>query len=151
MIVPGHGEPLQDKTLLRATLTVFGDPEEVTCPQPRGTLRPWLGAWPSVWAKYYAGGEDPRHPWISPTYADLRGLPPILIQVATHEIMLDDCERFAAQSRAAGVDVTLRAWEGMVHCFAFFSPLFSEATTAMNELGAFIQAKLGQQRPVAAA
>ena len=73
-----------------------------------------------------------------------------LIQVGTHEIMLDDCERFAGLARDAGVEVALRTWPGMVHCFAFFSPLFPEATAAMNELGGFIQARLGQRLAVAA-
>jgi epsilon-lactone hydrolase len=102
-----------------------------------------LGSW-DVWSRYYVGTGNPRHPWISPVYADLRGLPPIMIQVGTCEIMLDDAKAFAALARKAGVDVTLRVWDGMVHCFAFFSPMFPEATAGMNELGAFIRTRLGQ-------
>jgi acetyl esterase/lipase len=97
-----------------------------------------LGSW-EVWNHYYVGGGDPRHPWISPIHADLRGLPPILIQVGTHEIMLDDAVRFGERARLAGVDATVRVWDGMVHCFAFFAPAFPEATAGMRELAAFLR------------
>jgi len=100
-----------------------------------------LGSW-EVWSRYYVGTGDARHPWISPIHGDLRGLPPLLLQVGTNEIMLDDTARFAELARAAHVEVTLRVWEGMVHCFAFFAPMFSEATAGMDELGAFIRAQL---------
>ncbi len=105
------------------------------------------GSW-DVWSRHYVGTADRRHPWISPVYADLRGLPPVLIQVGTNEIMLDDAVRFAAVARAAGVDVSLRVWDGMVHCFAFFAPMFPEATAGMRELGAFIRARLSDVAPV---
>lgn len=65
-----------------------------------------LGSW-EVWGSYYVGPKDPCHPWISPLYGDLRGLPPILIQVGDHEILLDDSLRFAENARLAGVDITL--------------------------------------------
>jgi epsilon-lactone hydrolase len=100
------------------------------------------GSW-DVWSKYYVGTANVRDPWISPVYADLAGLPPVLIQVGTDEIMLDDAVRFTGLARDAGVDATLRVWKGMVHCFAFFSPMFPEATAGMNEMGAFIRARLG--------
>jgi epsilon-lactone hydrolase len=105
-----------------------------------------LGSW-DVWSRYYVGPGNPRDPWISPIHADLGGLPPVLIQVGTCEIMLDDAVKFADLARAAGVEVTLKVWPGMVHCFAFFAPMFPEATAGMNELGAFIRATL---RPVEA-
>jgi acetyl esterase/lipase len=100
-----------------------------------------LGSW-EVWSGYYAGTSDRRHPWISPVHADLRGLPPILVQVGTNEIMFDDAVRFAELGRAAGVDVTLRVWKAMVHCFAFFAPMFPEATAGMQELAAFMRREL---------
>ena len=56
--------------------------------------------------------------------------------------MLDDAVGFTELARDAGVDATLRVWPGMVHCFAFFSPMVPEATAGMNEMGAFIRAKL---------
>jgi len=101
-----------------------------------------LGSW-EVWNRYYVGAGDPREPWISPVYADLRGLPPLLIQVGSHEIMFDDAVRFGELARAAGVDATVRVWDGMVHCFAFFAPIFPEAINAMRELGTFLTERLG--------
>ncbi len=94
-----------------------------------------------VCSKYYVGENDPRLPLISPLYGDLRGLPPVFICVGTNETMLDDSTRFAEKAKAAGVDVTLRVWEGMVHCFPLMAPLFPEATQALEEVCAFIRAR----------
>jgi monoterpene epsilon-lactone hydrolase len=95
-----------------------------------------------VCSKYYVGENDPRLPWISPIYGDLHGLPPLFICVDTNETMLDDSVRFAEKAKAADVDVTLRVWEGMVHCFPLMAPLFPEATQALDEICAFIKAQL---------
>lgn len=92
-----------------------------------------LGSW-QVWNKYYYADTDPRHPWVSPLYADLKGLPPVFIQVGTYEIMLDDSLKFIEKAKAAGVDASISIWEEMVHCFAFFSPMFPEAKAGMEEL-----------------
>ena len=94
-------------------------------------------------SKYYAGEHDPAEPWISPLYGDLHGLPPLLINVGGYETMLDDSTRFAEKARAAGVDVTLRVGEGLVHCYPLLAPLFPEATEALDEICAFIKARLG--------
>lgn len=93
----------------------------------------------AVCSKYYAGDHDPGLPWISPLYGDLHGLPPLLIYVGNDEMGRDDSTRFAEKAKAAGVDVTLRIGEGMVHCYPLFAPLFPEATAAMQEIGAFIK------------
>lgn len=95
------------------------------------------GSW-MVWGKYYAGDSQRTHPWMSPLYGDLRGLPPLLIVVGTAEILLDDARAFADKAKAAGVDVTLGVWEGMVHCFPLFAPLISEATQAWAQICDFI-------------
>jgi monoterpene epsilon-lactone hydrolase len=100
-----------------------------------------LGSW-EVWGSYYVGSNDPCHPWISPLYGDLQGLPPILIEVGDHEILLDDSRRFAEKARSVGVDITLRVWEGMVHCFPLFAPMFPEATQAWDETIAYIKKHL---------
>jgi epsilon-lactone hydrolase len=72
-------------------------------------------------AALYIGDHDVKNPLISPLYADLKGLPPILIQVGTHEILLDDAVRFSEQARNAGCDLTLEIWEEMYHVFQMFS------------------------------
>jgi acetyl esterase/lipase len=96
-----------------------------------------------VCSQYYAGDEDPGLPYISPLYGDLHGLPPLLIYVGNDEMGRDDSTRFAEKAKAAGVDVTLRVGEGMVHCYPLFAPLFPEATQAMQEICAFIKGKTG--------
>ena len=62
----------------------------------------------------YLGGADPRTPLAAPLYADLAGLPPLLIQVGTAELLLDDSTGLAERARAAGVDVTLELWDDMI-------------------------------------
>ncbi len=100
-----------------------------------------LGSW-HVWGGYYIGANDPKNPWISPLYADMHGLPPILIEVGDHEILLDDSVKFAEKAKAAGVNITLHIWEGMVHCFPILAPLFPEATAAWDEIISYIKEQL---------
>jgi monoterpene epsilon-lactone hydrolase len=100
-----------------------------------------------VCSKYYVGEHDPRMPWISPLYGDLHGLPPLFICAGTSETMLDDSTRFAEKARLAGVEVTLRVDEGMVHCYPLMAPLFPEATAALEAIGAFIRSKLSWPEP----
>lgn len=100
-----------------------------------------LGSW-DIWSEYYYGPNDPRHPWISPIYGDLAGLPPVLIVVGDHEILLDDARTFASRAQVAGVEVNLRVWEGMVHCFPLLAPMFPEATLAWDEVIAYIRQRL---------
>lgn len=102
-----------------------------------------LGSW-EVWGSYYIGSNDGSHPWISPLYGDLHGLPPTLIQVGDHEILLDDSIRFAEKAKAAGVDINLHVWGGMVHCFPLFAPMFPEATQAWDETIAYIKKRMSR-------
>jgi acetyl esterase/lipase len=94
----------------------------------------------------YLGEQDRRTPLASPLYADLHGLPPILIHVGTHELLLDDSTRFADKARAAGVDVTLKIWDGMWHVFQGFGGV-PEAAQSMAEIGAFMKAHFGKVHP----
>src|SRR6185369_12750524 len=73
-------------------------------------------------AELYAGGADLSHPLISPLFADLHGLPQMLIQVGNDDILRDDSVRLAERARAAGVDVALDVWEGMWHVWHYFAP-----------------------------
>jgi epsilon-lactone hydrolase len=100
-----------------------------------------LNSW-NVWGDYYAGAHDKTHPWMSPIHGDLRGLPPVRIVVGTDEVMLDDACRFAEKASQAGVAVTLRVSEGMVHCFPLFAPAIPEATQAWEETMAYIREQL---------
>jgi Esterase/lipase len=100
-----------------------------------------LGSW-ETWNSFYAGENDPGQPWISPIYGDPSGLPPLLIEVGDHEILLDDACGFAANAESAGVAVRLHVWEGMVHCFPMLAPMLPEATQAWEEIIAFIREQL---------
>jgi monoterpene epsilon-lactone hydrolase len=90
-------------------------------------------------ADWYLAGQDPRHPYASPLYADLRGLPPILVQVGDAEILRDDSTRFAAAARAAGVDVTLEVWDEMPHVWHAFAGLLPEADQAVERIGGWLR------------
>ncbi len=90
----------------------------------------------------YLGGLDPRTPLAAPLHAKLEGLPPLLIQVGTAEILLDDATRFAAAARKAGVDVELEEWEDMIHVFQAFAPMLPEADQAIEKIGRYLDAKL---------
>lgn len=93
-------------------------------------------------AKTYLGADgDPRHPLASPLHADLAGLPPLLIQVGDRETVLDDSIMFADKARAAGVEVELQVWDGMIHVFQMFAEL-AEAARAIDSIAGFIQRHL---------
>jgi len=89
-------------------------------------------------AAYMAGG-DPRHPHAAPAHGDLAGLPPLLIQVGTAEILLADAVLLAERARAAGVAVTLEIEEGAPHVWHHFVPTVPEAVTAIERIGAFVR------------
>jgi cation diffusion facilitator CzcD-associated flavoprotein CzcO/acetyl esterase/lipase len=86
-------------------------------------------------AALYRGTADPADPELSPVFADLSGLPPTYLQVGTHDILLDDTERFAERARAAGVDVGHARFDGMWHDFQIGAGMLREADEAMADLG----------------
>jgi acetyl esterase/lipase len=94
-------------------------------------------------AQLYLGESDPRIPLASPLYADLKGLPPLLIQVGSEELFLSDATCFAEQAQAAGVRVTLQVWKGMQHEWHFAANILPEGRQAIEHLGQFIEAQLG--------
>jgi monoterpene epsilon-lactone hydrolase len=90
-------------------------------------------------AKAYLGNTDPCTPLASPLYADLTGLPPLLIQVGTAECLFDDARRLADRARAAGVDVTLEPWDDMIHMWHMFAAILPEGQQAIDRIGEFIR------------
>jgi acetyl esterase/lipase len=90
----------------------------------------------------YLNGTDPRNSQASPLFADLRGLPPTLIQVGSSETLLSDATRFAEKAKAAGVDVTLEIWEGMQHEWQFAVGIIPEAQKAVERIGEFVKGRL---------
>jgi monoterpene epsilon-lactone hydrolase len=90
----------------------------------------------------YAGGADATDATISPLFADLAGLPPLLIQAGSHEILLDDATRLAAYAAAADVEVTLDVTPGVPHVFQAFAGTLDEADAALARAGAFLSSHL---------
>jgi epsilon-lactone hydrolase len=90
-------------------------------------------------ATAYLHGADPRTPLASPIYADLNGLPPMLIQVGSSETLLDDSTRLAAVAGAAGIRVTLEIWPDMIHAWHLFYQQVAAGRRALASVGAFIR------------
>jgi acetyl esterase/lipase len=93
-------------------------------------------------AQAYLAGQDPRHPYASPLYADLHGLPPMLIHVGDAEVILDDSTRLAARARAHGVDVTLEVWDEMPHVWHAFAGMLPEADQAIERIGSWLSERI---------
>jgi len=94
-------------------------------------------------AGHYLGGADPRTPLASPIYADLAGLPPMLIHVGENETLLDDSTRLAERAKATGVDVTLEIWDEMIHVWHIFAAMLPEGQQAIDRIGEWVREKLG--------
>jgi epsilon-lactone hydrolase len=93
-------------------------------------------------AGLYVNGKDAKTPLAAPLHADLKGLPPILVQVGTAETLLDDATRIAEKLHAAGVDVRLAIWPNMLHVFPLFAPILSEGRDGCLEIGSFIRSRI---------
>jgi epsilon-lactone hydrolase len=93
-------------------------------------------------ARLYLDGQPARTPLASPLFADLTGLPPLLIQVGSAEILLDDAVRLAGRAAEAGVRVELSVWPDMPHVWHFFGFMLPEGRQAIAEAGSFLGAQL---------
>lgn len=89
----------------------------------------------------YLGGADPRDPLASPNFADLAGLPPMLIQVGDDEVLLDDSRILAKRAREAGCDVDIEVWDGMIHVWHAFYQMLPEGEEAIERLGKYLSDK----------
>lgn len=94
-------------------------------------------------AGLYLHGAEPRTPLASPLHAELRGLPPVLVQVGSAETLLDDAVRLTGALGAADVRVTLQVWPDMIHAWALFYQQLDAGRRALAEAGAFVRAALG--------
>ena len=90
-------------------------------------------------AAWYTNGTDPRSPRVSPVFADLRGLPPVLLQVGDDEILLSDSLHVAERIRRGAGRVELKVWDAMWHTWPMYVGL-PEAEQALDQIGAFLEA-----------
>ncbi len=93
-------------------------------------------------AQMYVGVGDRKAALVSPLYADLRQLPPLLVQVGSDEVLLDDALGLGARARAAGVDVKVEEWPSMIHVWHWFAPMLDEAEQAVRTIGDFVRARI---------
>jgi acetyl esterase/lipase len=90
-------------------------------------------------AQWYLGSADPRHPHAAPIYGDLRGLPPLLIQVGAVETLLDDSIALARKAGTADVPIALQIWPEMIHIWHIFFPMLSAGRRAIASGGSFVR------------
>jgi len=112
--------------------------------ESRGGLDPWFRAadMPEI-VRRYCDPKDIRNPLVSPVYGDAFGMPPTLIQVGDHEILLSDSTRMTDRISAAGGEVLLQVWPGMWHVWQYFIGQMPESRRAIDQIGKFLQTKVG--------
>jgi acetyl esterase/lipase len=131
--------PYADLTLSGVTMEAKREADPLFTPQ----------AFPARVADYTAG-QDAALGLISPVFADLSGLPPLIIQAGTHEVLLDDAIRLARQAAIADVDVTLDITAGVPHVFQSAYPILDEAAAALDRAGQLLSAHLASADRVSA-
>lgn len=94
----------------------------------------------SAFAELYLNGASPRKPEASPIFADLKGLPPLLIQASTTELLYDEAVRLHEKADKSGVESTLRAYPGLPHVWQMLTFLLPEAGAALREVACFVDA-----------
>jgi monoterpene epsilon-lactone hydrolase len=136
-----HGLPLPAAALVMspyADLTLAG-----TTMETRREVDPLLSP-ENLQARVtdYTAGQDAALGLISPVFADLSGLPPLIIQAGSHEVLLDDAVRLAGQAATADVEVTLEVTPGVPHVFQAYYPILDDAPAALDRAGQFLSGHL---------
>ncbi|HKQ02783.1 MAG TPA: alpha/beta hydrolase [Actinomycetes bacterium] len=131
--------PYVDLTLAGATMETKREIDPLFTPE----------AFPARVADYKAG-QDPALGLISPIFAELSGLPPLIIQAGTHEVLLDDAIRLARQAATADVEVTLDITPRVPHVFQAYHPILDEAAAALDRAGQLLSAHLASAARVTA-
>jgi acetyl esterase/lipase len=124
--------PWTDLTMSGATLTTKDAVDPII-------HRTYLNELANAYVPRTMDRKDPR---VSPLYADLKGLPPILIQVGSDETLLDDASRFARAAGTADVSVTLEIWAHMIHAWPLWNAHLEPGRRALATAGTFIRANL---------
>lgn len=123
--------PWLDLSLSGASVASVGSRDPVLAP-----------GWLHAAARNHAGGLSVDDPRISPLFAELRKLPPTLVQVGTDEILLDDSTRFADRAFAAGVEVELQRFPALWHDFQLYAKYLDVSRGALDDLAAFLERRL---------
>ncbi|MBW2523349.1 MAG: alpha/beta hydrolase [Deltaproteobacteria bacterium] len=137
-----EGEPLPAAAVFLSPLTdwIHFDGDSY---RTRAKTDPWLTeALCRLVAAYYVCDADRDDPLLSPVRADLGGLPPMLVQVADDEVLLDDAIRLAHRARRAGGDVSLSVWPNLWHVFQGSASSLPEARDAIDGIGEFLRSRL---------
>lgn len=135
-----HADPLPAALFLLSPwtdLTFSGDSVHT-----RADRDPLLSVNDEWLTQAYAAAQPLTHPYISPLFADLRGLPSTLIQVGSEEILFDDSSRLETKLKAAGVSASLEVWDGVWHVFQAFAPYVPEASPAIERIGKFVRKRV---------
>jgi len=144
--------PLQNDWFIATRMHLLGlnGRKPVVMASVRGGMTEKVGIDPAfvsdkvqVRANDYVAGADPANPAISPLFADLRGLPPMLIQAGSNEILLDDSTRLAARAAAQDVAVILDVTPGVPHVFQSFAAVLEEGDIALDRVTEFLSANTG--------
>ncbi len=93
--------------------------------------------------KFYAGNTPLDHPYLSPLFADLRGLPPMLVEASRIEVLWDDADQFVEKAKAAGVEITFVPHDGLAHDWHVMVPFTPEARASVRRIGAFLAQHIG--------
>ena len=93
------------------------------------------------WALAYTNEQNLNNPLVSPVFADFHGFPPLLIQVSSDEILLDDAIVLAEKAKDAGVDVSLKIWDGLWHVWQVVGDAIPESKMAFEEINQFVRAR----------
>jgi monoterpene epsilon-lactone hydrolase len=131
------GAPLPDGAILLSPwtdLSASGASVDTNQKHDRWLTRAHL----TEWGRYYAGTTDPRTPLLSPLFADLTGLPPLLVFVGEDEILMDDARRIVTFAARAGTDARLIVGERMQHDFPLTLPWLGESRRAWQTMEAFV-------------
>ncbi|MEO8458098.1 MAG: alpha/beta hydrolase [Chloroflexota bacterium] len=132
------GDPLPGGAVLLSPWTDLAATGESV--QTRAALDPMIKVDPmNTTGKMYAGEASLTDPLVSPLYGDYSALPPMLIQVGDHEVLLSDATRYAEKAQAAGVDVTIEVFDEMIHVFQIFAGMLPEAQQAIDKIGEWVK------------
>jgi epsilon-lactone hydrolase len=129
--------PLPSGTVLLSPMTDLT--RSGTSHKTRKTIDPYFAkaSFESILERYLPAGQE-LGPYLSPLQADLRGLPPMLVHVGDHEVLLEDAVRLREATAAAGVECRVVIWPGMMHVFHSTAPFLPDARRADQQIAAFI-------------